>query len=531
MGQAGSRRRAPQRDRDVTSCSPGKPSWDDPACPRAPTVTGSCARAPRSCQEGPCHAPVLRRRRRPCRGGSRGRLRLLTAHLEHLDVDQLRRRGLRRRATSAQALGGMDALVAAANKEGTLNVIALPPDWANYGEIINAFTRRSTAIKVNVRPARRDQPGRDQRREPAEGPGDRARTSSTSGSAVGAASTATVRARTRSRRGPTSPTNLKDADGLWVNDYGGYMSIGYDAQGRARARRPSPTCSSPSTRARSRSTATRPRRARLQRRRDGRRWPTAARPTTSPPASTSSRSSRTPATSCRRPDPGHRRSRTDAGRHRLGLPQRRPGRDAAGHEHRLEDRGPAERGVGGFYVQAINKDAPHPAAARLWEEFLYSDEGQNLWLKGGARPVRADAMKKAGTIDETALQRPAEATGTPVLLTAGAERQGHGRTSPTTGKSDRLTAVDRRSRLAPTVRDDRAGRRRDHLRRPARRGRGAASLLGVVPFFAYVAVSCHPHAGRGHRGVPGADGRLHPRQRVGARRPTYVRATPSLAAS
>ena len=51
----------------------------------------------------------------------------------------------------------------------------------------------------------------------------------------------------------------------------------------------------------------------------------------------------------------------------------------------------------GYYFQAINKDAPHPAAARLWQEFLYSDEGQNLWLKGGARPVRADAMVKAGT--------------------------------------------------------------------------------------------------------------------------------------
>ena len=58
---------------------------------------------------------------------------------------------------------------------------------------------------------------------------------------------------------------------------------------------------------------------------------------------------------------------------------------------------PANAVVGSYYVQAINKDAPHPAAARLWQEFLYSDEGQNLWLKGGARPVRADAMKKAGT--------------------------------------------------------------------------------------------------------------------------------------
>ncbi|WP_028496603.1 hypothetical protein [Microbacterium saccharophilum] len=54
----------------------------------------------------------------------------------------------------------------------------------------------------------------------------------------------------------------------------------------------------------------------------------------------------------------------------------------------------------GYYNQAINKDAPHPAAARLWQEFLYSDEVQNLWLKGGARPARMEAMIAAGTIDE-----------------------------------------------------------------------------------------------------------------------------------
>ena len=56
-------------------------------------------------------------------------------------------------------------------------------------------------------------------------------------------------------------------------------------------------------------------------------------------------------------------------------------------------------GYAGYYNQAINKDAPHPAAARLWEEFLYTDDVQNLWLKGGARPVRMDAMTTAGTID------------------------------------------------------------------------------------------------------------------------------------
>src|SRR5690348_7978512 len=51
-------------------------------------------------------------------------------------------------ATSAQAGGGMDALVQAAKKEGQLNVIALPPDWANYGAIIKSFGDKY-GIKVN----------------------------------------------------------------------------------------------------------------------------------------------------------------------------------------------------------------------------------------------------------------------------------------------------------------------------------------------------------------------------------------------
>jgi putative spermidine/putrescine transport system substrate-binding protein len=56
-------------------------------------------------------------------------------------------------------------------------------------------------------------------------------------------------------------------------------------------------------------------------------------------------------------------------------------------------------GYASYYNQAINADAPHPAAARLWQEFLYSDEVQNLFLAGGARPARMDAMTDAGTID------------------------------------------------------------------------------------------------------------------------------------
>ena len=50
--------------------------------------------------------------------------------------------------TSVAAGGGMNKLVAAAKAEGTLNVIALPPTWANYGAIINAFSTKY-GIKIN----------------------------------------------------------------------------------------------------------------------------------------------------------------------------------------------------------------------------------------------------------------------------------------------------------------------------------------------------------------------------------------------
>src|SRR6266581_4954509 len=51
-------------------------------------------------------------------------------------------------AKSAADCGGMQALITAAKKEGQLNVIALPPDWANYGAIISGFTAKY-GIKVN----------------------------------------------------------------------------------------------------------------------------------------------------------------------------------------------------------------------------------------------------------------------------------------------------------------------------------------------------------------------------------------------
>jgi putative spermidine/putrescine transport system substrate-binding protein len=78
---------------------------------------------------------------------------------------------------------------------------------------------------------------------------------------------------------------------------------------------------------------------------------------------------------------------------------------------------PSDAAIAGYYDQAINKQAPHPAAARLWEEFLYSDEGQNLFLAGGARPVRTDAMTKAGTIDAAMAAKLPKVTGPTQVVT------------------------------------------------------------------------------------------------------------------
>ena len=65
---------------------------------------------------------------------------------------------------------------------------------------------------------------------------------------------------------------------------------------------------------------------------------------------------------------------------------------------------------GGYYYQAISAYAPHPAAARLWEEYLYSDEGQNTLIKGFCTPARmADMLsRKVVSADAQAALPPAD---------------------------------------------------------------------------------------------------------------------------
>jgi len=59
---------------------------------------------------------------------------------------------------------------------------------------------------------------------------------------------------------------------------------------------------------------------------------------------------------------------------------------------------------GAYYCQAINATGPHPYASRLWQEFLYSNAGQLLWLKGYSHPARFGDLAKRKAIPAALLK-------------------------------------------------------------------------------------------------------------------------------
>jgi putative spermidine/putrescine transport system substrate-binding protein len=98
---------------------------------------------------------------------------------------------------------------------------------------------------------------------------------------------------------------------------------------------------------------------------------------------------------------------------------------------------PATGRFGGVYVQAINKTGPHPNAAKLWMEHLYSDEGQLLWLKGYCNPIRYEDMVKRNVVPQDLAAKLPDTTGavfpTPAQLDAA--------TKLITGGWDKATGV------------------------------------------------------------------------------------------
>jgi putative spermidine/putrescine transport system substrate-binding protein len=64
---------------------------------------------------------------------------------------------------------------------------------------------------------------------------------------------------------------------------------------------------------------------------------------------------------------------------------------------------PSDGVYGSYYCQAINATAPHPWSARLWNEFVYSDQGQLIWLKGYSHPARFQDLAKRHKVPKALL--------------------------------------------------------------------------------------------------------------------------------
>ena len=313
-------------------------------------------------------------------------------------------------ATSAEDFGSMDDLVKAAQEEGELNVIALPPDWANYGEMISTFEDK---YDIDINSDQPDGASQDEINAANDLAGtDKAPDVFDLGQSVALANT-DMFAPYPVETFDEIPTEFKDAAGAWVNDYGGYMAIGYDS-----AKVPDVTSVADLLKPEYKGAVAL----------NG--DPTQAGAAFSGVmmaaiANGGSADDIAPGVDFFGdlkkagnflpvdPDSGT----IESGATPVVIDWDYLGAAAAANVSTWKTVVPEEAVVAGYYFQAINADAPHPAAARLWEEFLYSDEGQNLWLKGGARPVRGDAMAEAGTIDADLWGALPEVSGTPVIPT------------------------------------------------------------------------------------------------------------------
>jgi putative spermidine/putrescine transport system substrate-binding protein len=299
-------------------------------------------------------------------------------------------------ARSAAAFHGMPGLIAEAKREGWLNVIALPSTWANYGTIMADFSALY-GIKINaVDPQASSQDElnavkqlRGQNSAPDVVDVDNA--SAVAGAQAGYWAPYRVTAWNK------IPTWAKSANGDYYAAYGGYMAIGYDPW----------LVKVPPTSFRSLLKG----QYRNQVAIDG------------DPSQIRSAFYAVYAASLA--NGGSLGNITEGVNYFRGLKQAgnfvpvrgTPGTMLSGQTpiliwwdyllnsqvrplvRNLKIVIPTDGVFQNYYDQAINAYAPHPAAARLWEEFLYSDEGQNLFLEGSVRPIELRSMLAAGTYD------------------------------------------------------------------------------------------------------------------------------------
>ncbi|MCZ1004930.1 extracellular solute-binding protein [Streptomyces mirabilis] len=320
-------------------------------------------------------------------------------------------------ATSAADFGGLDALVKAAKKEGTLHAIALPRDWANYGALIDGF-KKKYGIKIEVENP--DGSSQDEINAVTSRKGqDRAPDVLDLGSSFAlSAAQQGLLAPYKVTAFADIPAGQKDAQGRWFNDYGGYISIGCDAKKVKECPKTFKDLLKPEYKGQVALNGNPTKSgsafggvyaaslanggsfddiqpgldffAKLKK--NGNYTPVESTPAT-----------------------------VEKGETPISIDWDYLN---AGYADEFKSKGvdwtvtvPADGKFSQYYSQAINKDAPHPAAARLWQEYLYSAEGQNLWLKGYARPALMTAMQTAGTLDKTAAAKLPAVSGTPSFPT------------------------------------------------------------------------------------------------------------------
>jgi putative spermidine/putrescine transport system substrate-binding protein len=314
-------------------------------------------------------------------------------------------------AKSAADVGGMDALVSAAKKEGKLNVIALPPDWANYGGIISGFTAK---YGIPIDSANPNGSSQDEVNAVQQLAGtSRAPDVLDIGMAVALANT-NLFAPYKVQTWNDILDSQKEPTGLWFQDYGGYMSIGYDS-----AKVPAITSLDDLLGSGFK--------GKVALNGD----PTKANAALNGVMMTSIAKGGSPDDISKGVDFFHQLKQANnfvpvqatTATVKNGTTPVVFDWDYLSAAHGADVPTwkvfvPNNAILGGYYAQAVNKQAPHPAAARLWMEYLYSDEGQNLWLKGLARPVRMAAMQKSGKVDSAAAAKLPPVNGTPVFLSA-----------------------------------------------------------------------------------------------------------------
>ncbi|WP_329374088.1 ABC transporter substrate-binding protein [Streptomyces sp. NBC_01483] len=316
-------------------------------------------------------------------------------------------------ATSAADFGGLDALVKAAKTEGTLHAIALPRDWANYGALIDGF-KKKYGIKIEVENP--DGSSQDEINAVTSRKGqDRAPDVLDLGSSFAlSAAQQGLLAPYKVTAFADIPEGQKDAQGRWFNDYGGYISIGCDAKKVKECPKTFKDLLKPEYKGQVALNGNPTKSgsafggvyaaslagggsfddiqpgldffAKLKK--NGNYTPVESTPAT-----------------------------VEKGETPISIDWDYLN---AGYADEFKSKGvdwtvtvPTDGEFSQYYSQAINKDAPHPAAARLWQEYLYSAEGQNLWLGGYARPALMTAMETAGTLDKTAAAKLPAVSGTP----------------------------------------------------------------------------------------------------------------------